>query len=532
MALSTLAELPRTDRPTDSTLAYRQVVNNPPRSGIGIRLFLTCWIVYCLHFSSNIVREIYPALALGDHLSFRVDEYAHMHPDLFEKEGYGWHIGNNPGASIVGAVPYALLRPIIDPIVQAVLRNRAASGLTEPPAYESPWPMAREFYSEAWRRGLDIKFGLGAFVMQTLAMAPTSALGALLMFGVMRYLVPSERWALFLALLYAFGTPVFFRTGYLNQNLMLGHAAFFGFVVLWNPTNSSRFSTRPRYLIGGLAGGFALLCDYSGLVLLAGLLFYGTAKRFANASLDAATRAAGWFLLGALPPILMLWFYQWNSFGNPFLPGQHWMPAVEWIDRGYQGFGLPQLDLILALAFDHRFGLVVSCPLLVLALIYLVRAEARTRRLPRLELTFLLAVSAVFLLFFSGSNYTRLQFNTGIRYMSAILPFLYIPAALTLVRLPRIAIGLITVFSLTESWCLAMYRDVESPFGVLNPVLHVFFGGFQLPLLTVLSRMGSAYGDFTVSNPSPLPLFALAGALVFVLWDGPFLTRAPVLPDR
>ena len=90
------------------------------RSQIAVRLFLTCWIVYALHFATNIVREIYPALAIGDHLSFRVDEYANMHPDLFEKPGYGWHIGNNPGASMVAAIPYALARPIIDPIVRRV----------------------------------------------------------------------------------------------------------------------------------------------------------------------------------------------------------------------------------------------------------------------------------------------------------------------------------------------------------------------------------------------------------------------------
>jgi hypothetical protein len=54
-----------------------------PRS-IAVRLFLTCWLVCSIHVATNTVREIYLALAIGDHLSFRVDEYAHMHPDLFE----------------------------------------------------------------------------------------------------------------------------------------------------------------------------------------------------------------------------------------------------------------------------------------------------------------------------------------------------------------------------------------------------------------------------------------------------------------
>src|SRR5437773_6923752 len=179
--------------------------------GIAIRLFATCWLVYVLHFATNIVREIYPALAIGDHFSFRVDEYAHMHPDLFEKEGYGWHSGNNPGASMVAAIPYALTRPIIDPIVHHVQQARSASGQTEPPSYQSPWPMARDFYKETWRRGYDIKFGLSAFVMQSLCMAPSSALAVVILFYVLRRLFLSDKTALWLALLYAFGTPAFFR---------------------------------------------------------------------------------------------------------------------------------------------------------------------------------------------------------------------------------------------------------------------------------------------------------------------------------
>src|SRR5262245_28519573 len=75
--------------------------------GIAVRLFLTCWFVFAIHATTNIVREVYPAVAMGDHLSFRVDEYAGLHPDLFELPGHGWHINSNPGASMIGFIPYA-----------------------------------------------------------------------------------------------------------------------------------------------------------------------------------------------------------------------------------------------------------------------------------------------------------------------------------------------------------------------------------------------------------------------------------------
>ncbi len=485
---------------------------------IAIRLFLTCWIVYALHFATNIVREIYPALALGDHLLFRVDEYANMHPDLFETPGYGWHIGNNPGASMLAAIPYAMARPAIDRVVAYVNQKRAASGLSEPSGYDSPWPMAREFYAEAWRRGYDIKFGLAAGVMQFFAMAPVSALSAVAMFYLLRALFASNATALGLALLYAFGTPVFFRTGFLNHNLMLGIFAFMGFLAMWNPGHSTRWSSRTRYFLGGVAGGAALLFDYSGAVLLLGLGLYGFIRQLRAGSFAAAIRQSIWYVLGSAAPIGLLWFYQWSSFGNPFYPGQHWMPEVEWSDLGYRGYGFPQLDLFLMLGFDYRFGLFTASPLMLLALAAPFVDRGPHRKLPALELWTMLGITLTFWIFFSGSNYTRLEFNTGIRYMAAILPFLFVPAAVVLMRLPRWAIYFIAVISVVEAWSLAMYRDVERGLGLLEPILHVFTGGLQLPWLTTLSRMGGTYGDYFAQGVSPLPLFLLTAAVIIGLW--------------
>ncbi len=472
--------------------------------GLAVRLFLTCWLVYSLHFATNTVREIYPALSLGDRLSFRVDEYAGLHPDLFEKPGYGWHINANPGVSMVAAVPYALFRPLIDFIVERVNQRRTG---TSPPVYDSPWPMARDFYQEAWRRGFDIKFGLAALVMQVFAMAPSSALGVVAMFFLLRHLFGSDRTALWLSLLYAFATPVFFRSGHLNHNLMLGHIAFLGLLALWNPGDSTRLSPRIRFFLGGLAGGAAVLFDYGGVVLLLGLFAYGIARE----------RRGAWYLLGALGPLCLLWFYQWRSFGHPFYPPQHWMPRVAWIDQGYQGFGLPSLGLLARLAFDYRYGLFICSPLMLLALAAPF-INRRNPALPRRELAALLAIPAAAWLFHGCVYYSHLQFNTGIRYLAAIFPFLFVPAAVVLARLPRNAVYFIALPAIAMNWCMAMYRDVERGLGVLDPIAHVFLGGFQLPWLTVISRMEGQFGEFVEAGVSALPLFALTAAVLYGLW--------------
>lgn len=487
------------------------------------RLFLTCWIVYIVHFSTNIVREIYPALAIGDHLSFRVDEYAHMHPDLFEKEGYGWHIGNNPGASMVAAIPYAMARPVIDPIVDMVRRHREASGEVDPPAFNSPWPMQRDFYIKAWRRGHDVKFGLAAFVIQAMCMAPTSALGVLAMFYALRCVLRSERTALYCSLLYAFGTPLFFRTGFLNHNMMIGHITFMGFLAMWNPSASPRCTVSHRYLIGGISGGTALLFDYSGAVILLALFVYGIATRFTKASWQDAARHASWYAAGTMPPVLLLWFYQWKSFGHPLMPGQHWMPPVEWSEHGYQGYGFPQLDLFLQLGFDYRFGLFVTCPMLLLALgCPWTIARGRTA-LPWREFLAIMAMLITFWLFFAGSSYTRLQFNTGLRYMAPMIPFLFLPAAIVLQYLPRSLVVVITVLSLIQSWALAMYREVELGPGILDPIVKLFTQGITLPALTTLDRM-DAYRDLVPRGLAIIVIYLAITIALYLIWR-PYLVH-------
>jgi hypothetical protein len=493
------------------------------------RLFFTAWIVFVLHFATDVVREHYPALAIGDHFSFNLEEYCGLHPDLFETPGYGCHIGNNPGVSMLAAIPYALARPIIDPIVARVKAKRAASGSNEPPVYNSPWPNARRFYAEAWKRGLDIKLGLAAFVMQAFCMAPSSALGVVLVFFALLATLKNQRQAMWLALLYAFGTPVFFRTGFLNHNLMLGHIAFAGLLAVWNPWGWTRLTPRTRDVLCGVAAGTTILFDYTGAVIILALGAYVVIKHWREGGMSVAWGGAVRFVLGTIPPVLLLWFYQYEAFGNPFLPGQHWMPAVEFIERGYQGYQFPPVPSLLGmLVLDYRFGLFVCAPILLLALIAPFVDRGADRRLPALEMGAMLGVAAIIWLFFGGNNYTRLEFNTGIRYMAPVLPFMFVPAAMVLVRMrPRTAYAW-ALLSLVIAWPLAMYREVEKPLGVFDPVVRTFSGGFALPALETLSQTSGQYGDFFAHGVSAIPLFCFAGAVIYGIWAPWSRRRSPV----
>jgi hypothetical protein len=480
--------------------------------GIAARLFVTCWLIYALHFATNTVREIYPALSLGDHLSFDVSEYQGLHDDIFVMPGRGAFINNNPGASILGAVPYILARPVIDRVVERVRTTRAASG-APPPEYRTIYPMAREFYRRAYERGLDVKFGLAAAVMQAGLMAPLSALSAVLMFYVLHWRTGSARAALGLALLYAFATPVFYRTAQLNHNLLIAHAALLAFVLLWRPWDDARRPGRPRYLPAGLLCGWAVVLDYSGVVVVAVLGLYALVRWRVLPSRARGLADLPLFALGVAASASVLLAYQWSSFGNPFLPAQRYMPPTPLSRYGYNGMDWPQLDLLWETAFGMRFGLFTSAPLLLLALWAPGWLRQRTRLMGGLEVGSILLFGVAFFLFSAASQFGRLQFNSGVRYIVPVTPFLFLLAAGVLLRLPRPLAVLVGIGGVYWSWCLAMYRDVEQGLGVFESLVHVSLEGFRLPWLTTLQGLG-----YVPAGTSPLPLLVLVAAMLWAFW--------------
>jgi len=477
--------------------------------GIAFRIFLTCWLIFTLHFATNTVREIYPALSLGDHLSFDVSEYSGLHQDIFEIPGRGSFINNNPGASIIGAIPYAILRPITDRIVERVKAIRAAEPKQESAEYDTIYPLAQEFLRKARERDLDVKFGLAAGIMQAFAMAPISALGAVAMFWILLSLTGNRRTSVLLSLLYAIATPIFFRTAQLNQNVLAADFALFAFVLLWRPMSSTE--NRPFYFLAGLCAGWTVVLDYSGIVAVAALSGYALAKWCATEKRNFAD--LGRFAFGVAICAAVLMAYQWTSFGNPILPAQSYMPAANFTELGYRGFSLPQFDLLYETAFGIRYGLFTSAPILLSVLLIPLWFKRSNRLLENREMIFVLSLTALFFLFCAANQYGRMQFNTGVRHIVPVVPFIFLLAANVLLRLPVIVAAMIGVLGTYWSWCLAMYRDVEQGFGVFESIRHITLEGFRLPWLTTLERMGF------VSSQSAIPLLALSAVVIWLIWN-------------
>jgi hypothetical protein len=484
------------------------------RTNVALRLFLTVAIVYAVHFSSNVVRESYLAISLGEKLSVRVDEYLGLHPDLFEIPGRGSYINNNPGASMLGAIPYALARPVI----AGVLRAKPELSRPKPPAtYDDSRPNRQHFMNQARARGLDVKLVLAAAAMQVGLMAPLGGLAAVIVFFFLRARLRDARLALWLSLLFAFGTPIFFRSAFLNQNAIVAHCVLFAYVLLAGMRPRAPDETPSAREVAGAGAllGVALLTDYSALPFIVAFGIWAVAVPWRVSGVAGAARAAGYMALGAIGPLALLLGYQWAAFGSPWFPAQRYMPATFLSVRGWNGFSAPSPELFWRNFLDPRYGLFVFSPMLAAALAApFVRRERGGPS--RGELMVIFGATALLLLFSSANQFAFLQWNTGVRYMVPAAPLLFIALVPVLLRAPRWLMWSLVLLTITVSWSVSMTRE-----NVPTALAQVLVGGFTLPVLIVIRKTASGYAEFvSQTGVSPLPIFTLVGVTLWLLWRG------------
>lgn len=479
---------------------------------------MTVFLVYALFATTNVVRETYLSITLAERGSIRVDEYLGLHPDLFEIPGRGAYINNNPGASVFGAVPYLVARPAL-----SMLFSRYP-GLLAPKAaatYDDPRPNRSKFLNRARERGLDIKLGLAALITQAGLMAPLGALMAWLMMQFLVHRGVQERSAAWWALLYAVGTPMLFRSAFLNQNALLAHLTLGAWIAMvgLKPRGDEADIPVGGLLLAGLLLGVGLACDYSAapLLLVFGLMAVFTGWR---RGLVRGVRDGALFTAGALPPMLLLLVYQQAAFGAPWFPAQRYMPATEYSVVGWNGFFVPTAELLLGNLFDLRYGLLAFCPLLVWG--FLPSRGRSIDLISRREWGWILAIFAGLYLFSSANQFASLQWNTGVRYLVPALPLLFLAAAGPLRR----AGAPLRVLTIGVTVCIALAISMVRE-DVPTSLRSVLTDGPTLPIFIVLEKVASGYPALQVGRLLP-PVLVIAAALVLgLVWR-----RAPGTPVR
>lgn len=476
-----------------------------------LRLFLIAWMVYSVHFATNIVREHYPAFALVEHGTFRVDAYQGLHDDIFvHRDGHSV-IGNQVFVSVLAAIPLLVFDPVLDAIERYSKAKLARAG---PPAveYRIDKPNRQIFWQLVTARGLDLRFGASAVVTSVFFMAPATAGFLVFFFRVLRRRGVSPTDSTVLTLLMGFGTPLLFRTSALNHNLFVMYAMFASFILLWRAADGD-VSTR-RLLLAGLFAGITLATDYIAVLILPLLYGYYLLARTRSASFASAFREGFLIVAGTLPPIGFLLYSQWAMYGNPFLPGQAWMPEQNvYVAEGMRGFTLPDPELFLMNLFDPSFGMYTWAPVLALALVPARWYETGSLVLPRLERRWLAVTVVALLLFASANQYSRLQYNSGFRYLVPLVPFLMLAIADHWKRIPAPARWGIVVLSIAHAWVLTVYRE-----SVLQSWRMFFAEGPQLPWYRVLGLTGDPSNPWLGTWWVPTVILATTGLTAWAVW--------------
>lgn len=461
--------------------------------GLGWKLFVTCWAVYTLHWAPYIVREHYPAMALAESGTLNVERFAGVSEDIFPSPRGGSYINNNPGASLLASVPLLVFQPAL----RAILRWNRNQPL---PTIDDRLDSIEYRHAVAARREwyfLAIALLTVACVMAPVSAASAAALGVLLRRGGLERAAAAG-----VALLYAFGTPVFFRTSLLNHNLLVGHAGWFALLALWDPNRGSL--RRSRMAAAGALGGSAVLLDYSGLVVLAVVALYALVRTRDDRSSPVLPWAA--FVAGALPPLLTLAAYQQVAFGSALLPSQHFMRPTFPTAFGYRGFDWPSLEVAWANFFDPRFGLFVYCPVLLLGSL-VPWIPPRTPRVPSREVRLILTFFWALVAFSAANRYSMLQYLTGLRYLIPVVPGMFLLSAHVLRGLPSAARRTIIIFSVLSSWLLATARE-----GWLVWLSNGPAGGIQLSWARRMAELG------LLDSPGFVSAVVLVPTAIVMVW--------------
>ncbi len=503
---------------------------------MSIRIFLTAWLLFAAHAATNVVREHYPAFALVKHGTFQVDEYQGLHSDIFVHTDGHSYINSNVATSLIASGPLLLFNPLLN-ILEAkekVALNKTGGDAAE--VYRIDKPMRQSFFQEVSRRGLSQRLGASALITSVCLVAPLSALCVVAAFQFLLRRGVTQGRATWLALLFAAGTPLFFRSANLTSNVFVMYFTLAAFMLLQRRGDAKESTT--RYVLAGFCAGAALACDYGGVISLVCLFGYALFNQWPGISTFANLRQAILFLLGCIPPIAFLLFSQWVMFGDPWRPAQYWMPSANYTDLGWRGFSIPSAETLVMNMMHPSYGLFVFGPILLLALLPAPRyVTTQNLIFARNARIFTATFAGLFLLFCAANQYSRMQWNTGVRYLMPLVPFLFLASCDRLARMSTWALVAVSVPAVIHTWILCMARDCNpnndtwrdatsvgtwiaqlSSETVPASYIRIWNEGLQLPWLRVLQLTSPANHPVLGQAWLPYVVLAICGFIIVGIW--------------
>ncbi len=189
----------------------------------------------------------------------------------------------------------------------------------------------------------------------------------------------------------------------------------------------------PRWMLAaGALAGAAPLVDYQAVFAAVPIYIWAT--------IQLVERRRGlapfvWAAIGAAAPIAILLLYHDAAFGSPLRTGYAASETFAFHhQKGFLGMDRLRWEAFTGSTVAPDNGLVVFCPALLLAIPGWV---LMVRRRMQAHVLVTVAITVIYLLFISSINFWRGGWQLGPRYITAMLPFLVPPIAVTLGAVAR-----------------------------------------------------------------------------------------------
>jgi len=342
-----------------------------------------------------------------------------------------------------------------------------------------------------------------------------TALGGVALFCLLARLVTKEHAFLTIFVIFLGAAPFPYAT------MLFSHAAVAGLIciALWAigdgllakanvVRTQDHFSAGQlrRTILAGISCGLAVASEYTAAVAVAGVLCLVALRSIKRATI---------LTTAAVVPLLLIPAYNWICFGGPLSFGYHHLALPEFQKMNEGLFGItfpPNLSALYLIVLSPERGLFFWTPFLLLAVPGMVALFKASRHIAWT----VICVTLAQVLCISGYYMPDGGAALGPRHLAPMLPFLAIPAAFGLQRLPRV--GKLLGFYSVLLTGLGTVIEAMPPSGINNPLLNFY--------LEKLLRNEFAYSVLDPLHINASVIFVFLFGCYFIL-----ITRAEFCPN-
>jgi len=326
--------------------------------------------------------------AMVDYGTLNIDRQT----DTLDKSEWNGHYYSNkaPGASFLGIPVYWLLRNL------------------------TPLKTSR---SMVW---------LDMYIVRLMTTTLLFALLGVVMYRLAQFCGAVPRQAFLMVLAYGFGSIALLHATLFSGHQIAASLGFFSFALLVRFSSNDRTAVIENLGYGFLAGllaGFAVITDYTAIVIAICLAIYAIASQL-------HVRFKTGFILGACVCVIILTAYNMACFGHPVSFSYGHLVNEEFregMSQGILGIGFPKIRAMVALLFSPSRGIFFIMPVLLLSfwgISYMIVQQKRQQ-----EAILISVVVIVSFLFVAGFYGWHGGWAFGPRYLVPMLPFLAFPIA-------------------------------------------------------------------------------------------------------